>query len=569
MPGAYGQRSPSRTYFSIPLDLADGQRLGDLKIQLWKYASISGTVVDEAGDPVVGLTLRVMRRTITGGRLRISSGGNICQTDDRGIYRCADLAPGDYLMVIASSQSTLPAAFDDAYRQAMLDGTINEKRQLWSVSGVDTGGVTNGVKAGGFLMAPSGQNGSLISGLSLVNPLAGANARPTVYETVFYPSTPLISRATVIHLSSGEDRGNIDFQLHPVPTVRLSGSVTGPDGPAAFIGLNLTRADIDDAVMLGGFESATAATDGAGAFTFLGITPGQYRLRAIRTPVRPPSRSSTTTVISAGSTTITSSSGPSIPSPVPAGHTLTVDVPVTVGDTDVAGVNVTLAPGVRFTGRLKFEGAATAPDADRIQRTSLTIDPLEGRSSWPISTFTILRGQFDAEGRLSTYEIPPGRYFLRIGGFPGWTFKSALWKGQDVSVVPLDVTGTETPDITIVFTDTPTVLAGTVRDATGAGDPQTFVLVFPADPKLWADEGPGSRVLRSTPSSGSGAYTFAGLPPGEYYVAAVPTDRADNWQDPDFLRALAPRATRLTLGDADHKTQDLRTVVIGQTGGGR
>ena len=53
-------------------------------MRLWKFAVIGGTVTDEAGEPVVGLPLRVFRRATTGGRVQYTAVGNNPTTDDRG-----------------------------------------------------------------------------------------------------------------------------------------------------------------------------------------------------------------------------------------------------------------------------------------------------------------------------------------------------------------------------------------------------------------------------------------------------------------------------------------------------
>jgi hypothetical protein len=56
----YGKRRPGGglVYF----DLADGERRNDAKVLMWKYAAIAGTVIDEAGEPVVGVTVRAVSR---------------------------------------------------------------------------------------------------------------------------------------------------------------------------------------------------------------------------------------------------------------------------------------------------------------------------------------------------------------------------------------------------------------------------------------------------------------------------------------------------------------------------
>src|SRR4249919_1131210 len=48
----YGQRRPGGSTQPIPID-AD-QRITDLELRMWKFGAIAGTIVDEAGDPVVG-----------------------------------------------------------------------------------------------------------------------------------------------------------------------------------------------------------------------------------------------------------------------------------------------------------------------------------------------------------------------------------------------------------------------------------------------------------------------------------------------------------------------------------
>ena len=45
---------------SQTLVLFDGQKIGGLRIFLWRHSAISGVVVDEAGEPVVGIQMRAL-----------------------------------------------------------------------------------------------------------------------------------------------------------------------------------------------------------------------------------------------------------------------------------------------------------------------------------------------------------------------------------------------------------------------------------------------------------------------------------------------------------------------------
>ena len=71
-------------------------------------------------------------------------------------------------------------------------------------------------------------------------------------------------------------RTSISF-VRLVPSVTVSGVLTGPDGPMAHTALSLVPpgADLSDFELAG---VATAVTDGRGAFAFLAVVPGEYTL---------------------------------------------------------------------------------------------------------------------------------------------------------------------------------------------------------------------------------------------------------------------------------------------------
>ena len=113
-PGRYGQRRAWGQ--SQLLSLGEGERLTDVKLRVWKYAVIAGTVVDEAGEPVVGIAVRALVKNVVAGRAQFGNMEVIPElvpaaiTDDRGMFRLSQLMPGTYVVVVPSTQTTLPAA---------------------------------------------------------------------------------------------------------------------------------------------------------------------------------------------------------------------------------------------------------------------------------------------------------------------------------------------------------------------------------------------------------------------------------------------------------------------------
>jgi hypothetical protein len=144
----------------------------------------------------------------------------------------------------------------------------------------------------------------------------------------------------------------------------------------------------------------------------------------------------------------------------------------------------------------------------------------------------------------------------------GWVLKTAMFGGKDISDDPLDLSANDVGGVVLMFTDRMTQLTGTVRNVQGQTDPGADVILFPADNQRWKSDGVSARRSRSIRTTKTGAYSIQGLPPGEYYVVAVDSTSNRDWQDPRFLEAAAPLATRVTILEGDTKTQDLRTTRI-------
>jgi hypothetical protein len=100
--GAHGRLRPGGQAQTI--DLAADQRVGEITISLWRFAAITGRVVDEHGEPIVNASVRVLKRATVAGQPQFVNGPSDV-TDDRGMYRISSLQPGDYVVVVPMAQS--------------------------------------------------------------------------------------------------------------------------------------------------------------------------------------------------------------------------------------------------------------------------------------------------------------------------------------------------------------------------------------------------------------------------------------------------------------------------------
>jgi uncharacterized protein (DUF2141 family) len=522
-----------------PIVLDEGGRFVDATIRLWKLAVIAGRVVDEAGEPVIGLQIRALRRTLVAGRWKFgeyySEQKYASRTDDRGIYRIASLQPGAYIVSVPLTSAVAPASAIAAFEALRNDPA---SRAAYVAAAESFSGSGAPMSGDGF--SRTFAVGDLLLSLAApgLAPVARGDGPVLMYETQFYPNVTTASAAQAIRVQAGEERGGIDFAMKPIRTRRVSGTVTGPGGPAA--GLVLRLGQNDDSV-LHDTEVATTISGPNGAFTFLGVPPGQYTVRVLRVG-RPPQMTTTVGSVIRSEQGIGSSPDP----------TLWANVPVSVGDADVTDVGVTLNTGVRTSGRIVFAGTAK-PTTAQLASLEIAFELADGRRP---SRFGDDRLRPAGE-TFVTPELAPGKYLIRTSSLPSWRMKSAVAGERDISDVPLVVDGREIPPITITFTDRPSAsLSGTVR-ASGSPAADAMVLVFPIERDAWLDYGNTPRRLRRARVTHTGAYAITDVPRGDYHVAALADDRSEDWRDPKHLDAVARVATRVTIADDESKTLDL------------
>ena len=573
--GGPGATRPGAITQTIELTRDDEKRDG-IVVRMWKGATISGTVVDEAGEPAIGVSIQAIRRQVLNGRTRMGFYGS-ATTDDRGIYRINSLLPGEYFVGVTSTSTTIPAPTAEAFMQAMYSGTsltTNEVYRDLMSSGsfalemmlMDGGG---GYRVGDLMF----KQGNTMYGTGTgPAPAPGDDERVLAYPSTYYPGASTIGQATPIVVASGEDRTRIDLQLRLLPAMRVSGTVMGPDGPMRNLSLRLMPAGADEFQSDEQFVAATSVTDANGAFTFLGVTPGAYTLKTLRVP-RPmptPSRGTPLTMVEVtgpGGMVMGMSMGPGTagapppPPPLPTDPTLWASMPVTVVETDVSGFNVMLQSGARLSGRIVFEGDGDKPTPEQVQQTAIAMSPVVG----PSQAASVAK-RVESDGTFATSGYPPGTYLLAAtptSAVAGqWKFKSATLGGRVVSDEGLDIQGEDVAGLVITFIHNLGEISGTVNNDRGTPDQTSFVVMIPADSTAWKRGVINARRLKSTRVTSTGTFTLGDLPPGAYYVAAIADDLPDNWQLPSTLETITRLATRVVIADGAKVSQALTSRPI-------
>ena len=542
------------------IPVADGQWVSTIKIPLWRYGAIGGRVVDERGEPVVGVAVRAFGFANLAGQSQLV-GGSLATTDDRGLYRLASVKPGRYVVSVLSVQSTVLSK-------------TPEGPQTRAVGELESGGYGGG--RGAIVTAPGidvdGRHRLVVT--NFATPPPPADGRSRAYPAVFFPGVARASDAEAIEMGYGDNRTGVDFQLQPAPGVRVSGRLDSRSTLPLSLLLRLMPAGSE---RLGpGSEAATTTSDSDGSFTFLNVPEGNYTLIAQASIVEISSGGSSLRLAEppgfpSGGISVGSSRGaPGLSYHVRSGQpsALSGRATVAVGTTDVPNLVVALNPSVKISGRVAFaEGAP--PENLHLGLTAHTAD---GDLSLGQP-----RGQGVATEGGMTFEVPGlvgGRYLLTAGrmlvsrpgiGMEGYdgplAMMSVMSGGRDVIDTGFDGSlGIDFDDVVITLTTKVPTLTGVVRDAEGLAS--GVVIAFPVERERWVGYGLEPRRFRTAPAGLDGTFRVVDLPQGDYFLAAVDAKDINSWVDPKFLAAAAPLATRVTLKWGASITQDLKIVEV-------
>jgi hypothetical protein len=275
-----------------------------------------------------------------------------------------------------------------------------------------------------------------------------------------------------------------------------------------------------------GLRGLSAIPRPDGTYVFNGVAPGAYTIKAI---------------IGGGR-----GAQPNTPTQWAAAD-------VMVNGQDLS-VSLTLQPGVAVNGRVVFEGSQ--PTTADLQALSFGLVPIGSGGQLQSGG----GGRVDAEGRFTFAGVTPDTYrFVTTWNAPAardkWSIKASTANGREAFEAPLRVNPNETVDWTVTYTDTPTSLTGAFQDRGGRAATEYYILVFSSDRKHWT---PGSRRIRMTRPATDGAFSVKGLPPGEYFLAALADLETGEWNDPTLLDQLVPSSAKVTLRDGETTTQDFR-----------
>jgi hypothetical protein len=152
---------------------------------------------------------------------------------------------------------------------------------------------------------------------------------------------------------------------------------------------------------------------------------------------------------------------------------------------------------------------------------------------------------FELKGLVGQYRITAN--VNRASGH--WQPKFVRWRGEDITDRTLEFRlGQIMTDVELVFSEQWGTLSGTVSDNRGQPVSDVALVLFSTDEERWF---PNSRHVRQMRANLRGAFGISSIVAGEYWLAADVDMEQGQWQDPEFLRSLTDRATRVAIREGE------------------
>ena len=560
--GSLAQREArSSTLSSLaPVTIGKGEVVPNANITMWPLGTIRGTVVDERGEPVVNVRVRVLLRTAVAGALH-SVAGPIANTDDRGFYEISGLSEGSYFVGVMSVQATLPSSISQSALTGDRSGLISA-----FASAEDVGPWR--LLVGNYPVPPPSVTG-----------------RRQVYPALFHPNARSLGDAAPVGVAPGQQRTGVDFVLRPVPAVTVSGQLTGPRDAVAGRLLRLLPEGSEE--LGAGSEQATTIAGPNGEFSFLNVPSGTYILetRSAVSEFTLAMASATSARGPAPTPGFVPHSGASQPISARQGINFVTRIStrndqyggrlqLTVTSEDLSGVTVPVRSLATINGRFVCDEGLPGPCHDYPAAEPATGDPTlapaaqsgsaaERQAALAALGLVSRSAPAAAPGTFSIAGLQEGQYFIRLPD-RSVAIKSVVVGGIDHTYHPITVSSADINDVVVTLTSRSASLSGRVRDARGVDMIEGAVVVFPTETTQWTRFGFNPPRIRIVPFFGATGYRLTGLPAGDYYVIAGDVSLADVWQDPRFFPVAAAAGTRVSLNWGAAATLDLtsREVTI-------
>jgi hypothetical protein len=340
----------------------------------------------------------------------------------------------------------------------------------------------------------------------------GSESDQQGYAKMYYPGTADAGKAISIDLKGGEEVPSIEILLRKVLTYRIRGRVYNQITHKPGTGTNVllmpkTNRREWDSVQPANVEKQD------GSFDVPEVLPGSYVLTAFW---------------------------------FDEGKIYSTRMPVEVGNADLDGVAVTIAPGMNITGQIIWDGKPA------LEKDELTVRPK------PVDLNLGFQGSARVtQGNFFTLkDIGEGTYHAEVAGESKDCYIKDVQYGASSALEDgFKVVRGAPVALEITISSHGARVQGAVTDADGLPAVGVWVVLVPEE-KYRAQH----RLFKTLSTDQYGHFDLRGISPGEYKLFSWEEVEMGAWEDSEFLKPFEEKGGKIALQEGDQKMLNLVTI---------
>jgi hypothetical protein len=223
-------------------------------------------------------------------------------------------------------------------------------------------------------------------------------------------------------------------------------------------------------------------------------------------------------------------------------------------NSEIANVELALAPGVELSGTLRMEGEAVGAATKR----TVKLEPAMG---YFLVNLGMTGGEVDRDGAFRIANIAPAKYRVKVAPSP----ENAYIKTLEIDGVAANhgiadlSKAARTANAKVLVGGNGAQISGRVLDANGEPMLTNVVMIFLARD---AEDIPqvGNGTAQASPD---GKYTIKAVVPGKYHLFALDAFQiAGNGNEIDIFKKLFERGEEIEFKEGDRITKDLKVIPV-------
>jgi hypothetical protein len=335
------------------------------------------------------------------------------------------------------------------------------------------------------------------------------------YVPTYYPGSPDPAKAATITVKPGDEIPSVDIQLQRLVAYKVRGriynSVTHRPGKAVSIMMLPRNNQVAGSV----FNFEAAVQDKDGSFVLKNISPGSYTLSAYW---------------------------------FDEGKSYVAQQNIEVGNADVEGVTLTIAPGTTINGRVIWDGKPSL-EGDELSVSLYSPEQIMYFGS---------AARVSPNGIFTLKDISESTYQLFVNGMSKDCYIKAIRYGMaDALYDGFAVQRGTDASLEVTLSSRGARVKGSVTDADGLPLAGVWAVLVPEQ----AHRGQ-MQMYKETTTDQYGHFELRGIPPGDYKLFSWDQVEYGAWQDPEFLKPFEEKGEEVKLQEGDQKAVNLTAIKV-------